>query len=74
MVVKVRGCRPVKKNGKWDLVDYEREDYIPDDKVRHNLFCTYCGLSVYPECREWCEKDKRNMEKEKKEKQAALEV
>ena len=60
MKVKVRVLDPVqKKDGTWDLIEYEQVEEYPDDHGFHSLLCVNCGLSsAYPECREWCESDK----------------
>ncbi|MCM1525249.1 MAG: hypothetical protein NC120_12420 [Ruminococcus sp.] len=47
-------CKPVKINGKWDLEDYEYDEEIPDEQVRHCNVCTVCGMSSYPECTKTC--------------------
>jgi hypothetical protein len=52
--MKIKGCRPVKINGKWDLEDYEREEEFQDSEIRHCDLCTWCRFPGYPECREWC--------------------
>ncbi len=58
MVIHHTVCKPVKINGKWDVEEYEEDQYIPDDQVRHCQLCTACGFPGYPECTETCNNGK----------------
>ena len=27
---------------------------IPNEQIKDELICTFCGFSLYPKCKEWC--------------------
>jgi len=68
MIIKFRVAEPYqKKDGTWDIREYEMEKEYPDEAVRHSELCTFCGFPSYPECREWCQSEQFAAEKAKKE-------
>lgn len=55
MNIHVLEATPVRgKNGVMQMVEKEYDKYVPDEKARHNEFCTMCGFPDYPECMSWC--------------------
>ncbi|MDR1753994.1 MAG: hypothetical protein LBR74_03695 [Eubacterium sp.] len=56
--MRIKVCEPVKKNGKWELIEYEKEEEFPNSEGRHSDLCVVCGFPTYPECREWCRNEK----------------
>lgn len=55
MIVHSVKVTPVRgKDGKYHMVEEEFDEYVPDENVRHNKFCSVCGFPDYPECMSWC--------------------
>ncbi|MFI3115320.1 MAG: hypothetical protein R3Y12_04170 [Clostridia bacterium] len=57
MKIKVNVLEPILKNGKWELIEYEREEEVlhPD---REAVLCKMCRMKSYPKCKEWCNNHK----------------
>lgn len=44
---------PIRRNGKWDVIQYEKEVEIPHPE-REKELCTVCLVDDYPNCTTWC--------------------
>ena len=36
--------------------EFTHETVVEETRAegRHKLLCNWCGISIYPECRDWC--------------------
>lgn len=41
-------------NGGRRVVEYVKEIDFQNSEGRHDDLCIVCGITPYPECREWC--------------------
>lgn len=60
MIYSIKCAEPVRaKDGSWHMREFVRELDIPDDKIRETETCTICGNSSYPDCKQWCQYDRK---------------
>lgn len=62
--IEIESYEPIEgPNGVYFKVTKRTEDYS-DNQVRHSDLCTICGFPSYPECRNWCQNEQWEREKQ----------